>query len=320
MNTKFLKQSFVLLLFSGIFAITAITYMSLQKKQIYSGEKVFKQTNANLDNLAAITIKDSNKKINLQLKDNLWRVAEADDYYAGYNQINNLFTNFSEAYIYRRRGKVSPQEETEFGLGAEATVLQTQDKEGKILDSVIIGTPTSNGLYRFAKFPDEDDVFLITGKYNFPKKTYSWLQQPLLSIAPNEIRALKIGEQKVSRQDILLPFILKGTTKEINISRYLNLFVYVAALDAKRQTNFTPDAWKKNSYIQITTFDGLVVDITVYGGEADEYWANLKISANNLPKTYIKDYINDNAFLYNDWYFKLDKPTGTTLLNAFIVP
>ena len=74
MNTRFLKQAFVLLLCSLFFAGTALWLVSVKEPRSYGGEPVFAKTLQNLDNLGRLTIETPKTVVNLQLEDNLWRV------------------------------------------------------------------------------------------------------------------------------------------------------------------------------------------------------------------------------------------------------
>ena len=318
MNTKYLKQSFVLLLVSAIFATTSVWYISQQKKRTYGGEVVFAKTIQNLNNLGRLTIKNQGKEVNLQLEDNLWRIMEMGNYYADYNQINNLFKDFTEAKVYRRRGPATPEDKKKFGLEENALRIITRDKQEQILNDIIIGQDTTNGLYHFAQISSEQNIFLISGKLKFPKQIYSWLKQPILSFSPQEISSLRIKDTTAARKNPLLDFTIKGTTKTTNIKSYLGALIYVPAYDVRRAADFDEKDWPQQNHLQLTTFDGLVTDISIFGNN-NEYWAALKISATRLPKASTNDYIKDNAFLYDGWYFKLDKTIGETLLNAFIV-
>lgn len=222
MNTRFLKQAFVLLLCSLFFAGTALWLVSVKEPRSYGGEPVFAKTLQNLDNLGRLTIETPKTVVNLQLEDNLWRVMEIGNYYAGYRQINNLFNDFADARIYRRRGPATDADEKKFGLDDNAFRVITRDAGGQILNSVLIGKAAADNLYHFARIEGEKDVFLITGNFSFPKTAVSWLQQPLLSLSPADIRSLKIGQETAVRPDIIVPFKIKGKQAVPDISRYLN--------------------------------------------------------------------------------------------------
>ena len=68
MNTRFLKQAFVLLLCSLFFAGTALWLVSVKEPRSYGGEPVFAKTLQNLDNLGRLTIETPKTVVNLQLR------------------------------------------------------------------------------------------------------------------------------------------------------------------------------------------------------------------------------------------------------------
>lgn len=243
---------------------------------------------------------------------------EIGNYYAGYRQINNLFNDFADARIYRRRGPATDADEKKFGLDDNAFRVITRDAGGRILNTVLIGKAAADNLYHFARTEGEKDVFLITGNFSFPETAVSWLQQPLLSLSPTDIRSLKIGHETAVRPDIIVPFRIKGKQAVPDISRYLNALGFVAAYDVRRGADFDRLQFSAPKSLTVTTFDGLVVTIEVYGRTGEEYWASLKFSTTTLPTTAVNDYIKSSAFLYEDWYFRLAPDVGRILFNAFI--
>lgn len=319
MNTKFLKQAFVLFLGSLIFAGTALWFAVPEKNHNRGGERLFANTAANIGNLGQITIETDGNIVNFRQEDSLWRVLEAGNYYAGYRQINNLFNDLETSRIFRRIGKETPEDKQKYGLDKqEAVRIITRDSIGRILDSVRIGKAAAENLYHFAQTDGENDIFLVTGVFNFPQTIASWLQQPLLSIPPTDIRSLKIGEQTAVRSNLIVPFKIKENGKNTDVERFLTAFGFVAAYDVRRSADFDPSQYAEPKLITVSTFDGLVATLEIYNRENKEYWTSLKISTTTLPTTAVSDYIKSSAFLYEDWYFKLDPDIGRILFNAFI--
>ena len=318
MNTKFLKQAFTLFLCSLCFAGMALWRVSSQESRNYGGEPVFAQTLQNLDNIGRLTIETPSETVNLQIEDNLWRVMEIGNYYAGYRQINNLFNTFADARIYRRLEQINAADEQKFGLDNHAFRIITRNNDGQILNSVLVGKAADGNLYHFARLEGENDVFLITGNFNFPQTAVSWLQQPLLSLPSADIRSLKIGAETAVRSNTVVPFKIKGNQAVSDVHGYLNALGFIAAYDVKRQADFDYSLFSAPKSLTVTTFDGLVVTLEIYYRPDNEYWALFKFSTTTLPTAAVNDYIKSNAFLYEDWYFKLNPDTGRILFNAFI--
>lgn len=140
MNTRFLKQAFVLLLCSLFFAGTALWLVSVKEPRSYGGEPVFAKTLQNWTTSAASQSK-RRKRLLIAVGRQLWRVMEIGNYYAGYRQINNLFNDFADARIYRRQGPATDADEKKFGLDDNAFRVITRDAGGRILNTVLIGKP-----------------------------------------------------------------------------------------------------------------------------------------------------------------------------------
>ena len=63
----------------------------------------------------------------------------------------------------------------------------------------------------------------------------------------------------------------------------------------------------------ITTFFGLVFDINLYYQDNNKVWCSIKLSTTSLPLSVVNDYINDNKFLYDDWFFEISSDQGHIL-------
>ena len=139
MNTKFLKQAFVLFLGSLIFAGTALWFAVPEKNHNRGGERLFANTAANIGNLGQITIETDGNIVNFRQEDSLWRVLEAGNYYAGYRQINNLFNDLETSRIFRRIGKETPEDKQKYGLDKqEAVRIITRLRLASIMSVVVI--------------------------------------------------------------------------------------------------------------------------------------------------------------------------------------
>lgn len=317
MNTRFLKSGLIVLTVSILFAVTVIFMFSLKQNQRFGGEQVFEKTAANITDIGTIAIETPDTTINLELEDNLWRVREADNYYAGYSLINGLFNEINSSLFYRHQIDYDSKEDAKYNLDKNGLRIITKTPNGQILNSVLVGSKTSNGLYHFAKVEGQPGIFLITGNYAFPNKMASWLQQPLLSLEESEISSYAVEETTAERPDVLIPFKISGTNKDIDISRHLKPLGYVDAVNVLQSENFDIKDWPEHKKLTITTFEGLVIVMNIFTNQ-NKYWATITLSTTTLPTPQTNDYIKNNAFLYNGWYFELNPTSGRILFNSFI--
>ena len=73
---------------------------------------------------------------------------------------------------------------------------------------------------------------------------------------------------------------------------------------------------KKNTdYIIISKSDSVSTDIKIdlYYSDTNKVWCKIKLSSTSLPLYVINDYINDNKFLYDGWYFEISPEQGHIL-------
>lgn len=314
MNTKFLRLGLLLLVVSALFAATVIFIFSSQVNRRVTGTLVFAKSSAQIADIGEILLKTPTDTVTLNVDNDLWRIKEVDNYYANYKFIKELFDEINHSTYYRKQTEMSDVKLNKYDLNANGLSITVFDKGGQLLNSVIIGKKTGNGLYRFALIPETGEVYLITGRYIFPKKLYSWMEQPLLALEGNEVTSLSVNNQTIKRDEVFVPFHLAGTEMTVNPDGLLKLFSYLPALDAKSSQNFNTEAFANQRAIEITTFDGLIVSLELYENK-DDIWLKISLSTTTLPTTKTNDYIKNNRFLYDGWYFKINPVVGKTLFN-----
>lgn len=314
MNTKFLRLGFLLLFVSAIFAATVIFIFSGQQNRRVTGTLVFAKSSSQIADIGEILIKTSTDTVTLNVDNDLWRIKEVDNYYANYKFIKELFDEINHSIFYRKQNNITETKLNKYDLNANGLSITVFDKGGQMLNSVIIGKKNGNSLYRFALLPETGEVYLVTGNYVFPKKLFSWMEQPLLALEENEVTSITLNNQTLNRDEIFLPFYFIGTEMTVNPDGLLKLFSYLPALDAISSQNFNQEAFSHQKNIKITTFDGLIVSMELYENK-DDIWIKISLSTTTLPTTKTNDYIKNNRFLYDGWYFKINPVVGKTLFN-----
>ncbi len=322
MNAKFLKSAAVLTLVSLFFAAAALYYSSKNAYKRSSGELVFAQTYAQLNNIGSILIDRDGDTVSLVLEDNLWRVKNEDYYYANYPLINQLFDNFISSKYYR---PVNKEQISTVDIAENAVRVDVFAKDNSLLNSILIGNKEDRSVYYMgADASTPENVFLITGNYHFPEKVYTWLQQPILQLSPSQIKKIEIINSEknfvLNRNNENLPFTItleNKTVKNVNADLLLQGLNYLDAEKVISAQNFDNTLYSMQKTYKITTFDGLIVNLHLLHS-GNDYWAEIKLSATNLPTSEISDYIENNTFLYDGWYFKIPANTGRLLFNYMI--
>lgn len=193
--------------------------------------------------------------------------------------------------------------------------------DNKLLDEITIGKNVGHSVYNLAWQPQKQKFYLITGQYAFPDYSYSWLQQPLLQLEGRDVQEVKqfFGNEKQTalRSEPGQPFTTvmpNGTSRNIDISELLRQFNYLSFEEVASAQNFDETLYPESKEIQLATFDGMVVNITLLRHQ-EKYWLKLNLSSTRLPTTQVSDYIEGNAFLYDGWFFKINSDTGRIMFN-----
>ena len=322
MNSKTLLKAISLL-----FVLICGTYvsMSYQKQQnipeAIIGTPVFDKALNHTENINKISFQTSKSHFDLIMKDNYWRISQEDDYYAGTTMVNNLLSQLKNTVYYAKQ-KATPELLQKYGLhqdskGDNIAQIKLYSK-GQLLESINLGHTTNNGLYTYAYRPESDEIWLITGVFTLPQESYSWLQQPLFSYAPEQIKSIvmKKNDQKfiAARLNPKQPFVNQDF-KEARVDLLLEDFRYFIFQKVKNKQHFDFSKFPQKKEIKIITFSGLVNEITLYSNQK-EYWISSKLSSLNLSNPNIDEYIENNKILFENWIFELPELSGKILFGV----
>lgn len=316
MNKKILIISLMITCFS-----VGLAYLLLKKQNIYIDENpvgnfLFEETNKQGTDVNKIVIKAPNIQITLFYENKFWHIQEADGYYADLITINKLFQNINQAKIESLSINVKAKDAgVEQGRYMSGTKIQTYNKNGKMLDSVIIGKKKNN--FWYASYSGSEKIYLISGDFDFSDRLKYWLQQPLISLSPENVESLIIqsstGQQLAYRLSEKSSFFnLKQ--QPTNVIPLLDKFVLFTYKDVKKITNTPLESLQPEKMIVLFPYSGLIYGIEIFKID-EEYWVKVDLSITKLPTKLAKEYIKDSLFLYQGWAFKIDKNLGKYLVN-----
>lgn len=321
MSKHYIRQGLMLLTCSIVFTAAVIASVHRNNSADRRGEIVFAATSDR--NVEHISLKTGEETINFVKDDNLWRITEADSYFANYKYMEELLNFIKNSRIHRPVELNDTEKKAYFD--SESITLETYAPGNKILDKIIIGQRTPNKLFAYAKLNDGDNIYLITDGIFFPEHLYSWLMQPLLSLnaaAVQDIIATQNGQKQiVGRDNPGYPFWeMDGNrlVRQASPDELLGLLANVGFIDVKSAQNFDEALYPDYREIKIVTFDGLVITLKIFK-KGDEYWLKQNLSQTSLPTSAVNDYINENGFLSDYWYFKLTGYLGSRLYNTSIL-
>lgn len=320
MNKHLLIYGFIIMLLSALFAGIVI-YQRIQNTPHNNvGDLLLPQSYNQALDINKIVITNGKRRITMHLDGNFWHVSEADYYYAGLVISNALFLSFNEAAI-----KALPQLTQEQYNAAQlgnpekneanpGNLIETYNKDGKKLESIIIGS--RNNHLQYARRPNSKQVWLVSGNFDLPERTYSWLQQPLLMLNMDGVESVNIttAGQTENFSKTLDGQFINTANQNVNLRSLLEMFANLTFINVVKEQDFNKENINNQRDISITLESGLKHNIQIYE-KHKEYWIKLKNSTTTLPTKAASDYIKGSSFLSDGWIFQLRPAIGQMLIN-----
>ncbi|MBR1648291.1 MAG: hypothetical protein IJ689_01660 [Alphaproteobacteria bacterium] len=130
-----------------------------------------------------------------------------------------------------------------------------------------------------------DNGFELKGRFLIPAQPYQWFIQPLLPFDNEDIEEIYGAEP----QDF--------DFKTLDFYQAVN------------QSDF--DEWDKKD-IRIVLKNGVVIAMELFN-LGHSYWVKIDMSTTVMPSLSAEEYVKNNGFLYEGWYFELPQPVGSRL-------
>jgi hypothetical protein len=308
MTKRYVTLLCITFAFVGIALWMAASAWRSNEEQM-QGKLVFAQTFNLGDKVTKVKITNSKGSFELVQKNGYWLLPSKNDYYADFHLVHLLLSSFNRAMymaqlpyqkvLLEKATLINPLEEKE-----NAGVLIQTFVDDRLLDSIIIGAQNQQKELFFARRADKKEIWLVNGAFDLPSRDLSWLLKPLVGLPKEYVSEIVVDDKVVGREDKAQEFF-DSYGQLVNLTEFFRVLSGVYAQDVMTAAQFEGI---KSSVVQQRTFEvgawhGLKFVFKVYVLGAD-VWFNIKLSTDRLPTTKVTDYIKENAFLYDDWYFK----------------
>lgn len=311
--SKHIKIAAYLLLFTIPFFILGTVH---NQKQIYvmsRGNYFFDNTRNNAD-IKEITLSfEEDKRISIALQDGLWRIKEADDYYASIPKINSLIKLIRSMTIYRTDNLMPQDIETHM---QNSINIVSKTENGTVIDNAYIAPKNDKNKYHYAMLNNKPYLYQVTGNISLlSPKLMEWVHSPILRIEDQQIKRFKSDNFMASRR--ILSEELKNTETKEDASflyAFISHFHYLTADEIKHTTNFNPQKYPLHKRYEITLFNGIIYVINVYSND-QEYWLTVRMDKEKLITKEAINILNETKLFYEGWYFKLNNATGEALFS-----
>lgn len=267
-----------------------------------------------VNDVARLAIEQDTNKLTLVKKDNLWRVAERNDYPANYSQISELLLKLNDLKVVQTEtvGKSQlPRLGLVPGLGTNAaTVLDFKDANGKAIQSLVLGKKHMRKSNEPSPMGDEsegggwpDGRYVKTGKsetvavisdalQNAEPKPEQWLDKDFFKV--DKVRTISVAypvatnSWKVTRETESGEWKLADAKpgEQLDSSKTSSLAGALASPTFNDvSTSAKPEqlALNKPTVVTLDTFDNFTYTLNVGQKTNDNYPLTVAVSA-ELPK------------------------------------
>jgi len=318
--------------FSGLLILSIAVFCSFRYAQDEDnrnvrGQHVFAQTRENMGTLQQIHISapQSGIKFTVYLSDdNIWRIKELSDYFASPSMLAEFYAMVNNSLIM----KVSEGNEklfSAYSLFAQSekypsesvgTVVETYDKEGNLLDKVVIGRAEENSEYYFARKEESSFIYSINKVNGFSGEPGAWLPFPLLEIHRSIITSVERNGVRLNDDVLEAGYLQSAKVKEF--LRTLSFIGYQNIVTKKKFAERLKEAELHS--LSVETVVGLVYVLDVYKID-DKYWLGVTLKSTRVSKKEVPGFISENQKYFENWLFQLSDDDGKVLYNsAFKLP
>ena len=251
------------------------------------GQKLF--PNLVLNDVGALHISAAGE-LHLAAKDGVWRVQERAGYPANFSQIRELLIKLSELKISQSETILQPQlarmDLLPPGKGTNtATLVELQDKQGKTLQSLLLGKkhfeqssrPSPYGEFadgRYVMLPDDHkDLLLISDPLDsIEVNPESWLDRDFFKVEKVQSVSLvstnATNSWKLTRESETAPWVLANTKAgemldSNKVSSMAGTLSYASFVDVASNTAPAVTGLDKPLAVTLTTFDHFTYDLKI---------------------------------------------------------
>lgn len=279
------------------------------------GNYFFQNTRAK-SNLETIILDFGNDyKITVTRREGLWRIKEADDYFASSVLLNELFKFITNTVIYR----ADNTDNIELNDYIKNSIhFTSMDNNGKVLDDAVISPQGKNGLI-FATLNNLPYLYQLNGEFKLSPVVMDWVQMPIVSIVYDDIRQIDADTFSVYRQFAGdgLKFSTSKAPVPPHIRRLTNNLHLLTAKEIRHTSNLDTSDFQKLKHYDFTLLNGLIYKIDIYK-QGNDYWVYIKPDKTAVATEEANQILTERRILYDGWFFQIDKNKGQ-IITDFIL-
>lgn len=270
------------------------------------GNYFFENSRNNLKLQTVIVDFGNEQKITLKQQNGIWRIKEADDYFASSYEANALLKFISDTVVYR----IDKLKDSDMQHLKNTLKITCLDNNNTVLDVAEIAPKTENNKYHYALLNGNSYLYQLKGHFAPSFVLMDWVQMPFLQIYEDDIKRIKTDNFEVYHRFSGDSFkSVENDESAAHIGQLLNNIKLLNAEEIIHITHVNKSLFKKIKHYQITLFNGLIYGVDLYKNNND-YWMNIHLDKENIASADITNFIKNRQILYDGWLFRINPDKG----------
>lgn len=274
----------LLILFGVAVALAAIWFLTPEETSLNNNQLLFPGLKDELNTIDRVTVSvgDNQRVVTLERGTDHWSVAERFGYPADVTRIRQNLIALGNATILERKTS-NPELHERLGIedldrpGAKGYLLEIHrvGPDGDDAIKLIVGDAGIRGKTAYVRRPGEDQGLMISADFDLSKETADWLAGDLMDIASTDIKSISIshsdGEvvriEKSSQTDPDFSVLDIPEGRELvyaSIANPVAGLLTKLTMDEVLPAESIDRMTEPSTVARFATFDGLVVEATVY--------------------------------------------------------
>lgn len=266
----------------------------------HTSELFLPKLKAQLPRVAKIQLDSLTETIEIENQNGSWVVVSKLNYPADTNSIRRLIYAMAELRIIEIKTD-DPSLLSKIGLdrdSQDSLLIRLDDDNNEIIAEVLFGVsraPVSGqGQAWFARHPDNNQSWLVSGDLQLDRTVYPWLNKSVLLLETDEIQQVILNPASqeslvIVKSDETGLFELQGLSEDEEVANYkLDIIVESAAgiqLDDVRKSSSAAAVNQQQTTVQLKTSSGIIVDIRII--DPEHGWISLEAGSDTDDKTVI---------------------------------
>lgn len=263
-------------------------------------DPVFPGLAEKVNDVHEIVVRTNAETLTIKRGEKNWVIAERDNYPVAEENVQKVLIALTEARLAEAKTRKKDrfkriQVEDPKDKGALSRVVELKGKDGNQIAALVVGRVNQDfggieGVGTYIRKPAEEQSWIASGRIVIPDAVKSWVKAEFLNVEAKRLEHALITQPDGGLMEVKKPDPKGAKYQIVNLSptakvKYANDVDNIGdgleglELEDVRATDKVTFAADKTTKTVYSTSDGLIMNVELFDGGGDEFWARFKASA-----------------------------------------